>query len=151
MLLESRCYALSLAMFARGAREKERKREREAALLASIANIAECGHCRGTYIGTQVQRGAPRPPGRETDESSSRSSSPVRLLFFFLVLLFFSHYCSPRLRETTASIDTFPRAGRLEETMLYLALGFRSRYYYTVLRALFLAEERVNRIESGMH
>lgn len=42
--------------------------------------------------------------------------------FFFFILLFFSHYCSLWLRETTVSINMFPRAERPEETMLYLAL-----------------------------
>lgn len=58
----------------------------------STANIAECGHCRGTYIGTGEEK-AQRPPGRETDGSSSPfSSSPLLLLLLhpliFLTLLF---------------------------------------------------------------
>lgn len=60
----------------------------------STANIAECGHCRGTYIGTgKGEKEAPRPPGRETDGSSSPFSPPPLLLLLrhpliFLTLLF---------------------------------------------------------------
>jgi hypothetical protein len=89
----------------------------------STANIAECGHCRGTYIGTGK--------GEESSEASgSRDGwifisllfSLIIFFFFFFVLLFFSHYRSLWLRETTAPINMFPRARRPKETMLYLAL-----------------------------
>lgn len=97
--------------------------EREAIRSTSTANIAECGHCRGTYIGTGTkgaELGGLRVE-RRMDLHLSLSSSFLHLLFllhilflclFFFILLFFSHYCSLWPREATASINMFPRAKR---------------------------------------
>lgn len=88
----------------------------------STANIAECGHCRGTYIGTG--KGEKKLRGLRVERRMDLHLPSLLLLFFFFILLFFSHYCSLWLQETTVSINMFPRAERPEETLLYLVLFF---------------------------
>lgn len=69
----------------------------------STANIAECGHCRGTYIGTG--KGEEKLGGLRVETRIDLHLPPLLFLFFFFVLLFFLHYCSLWLREITISID----------------------------------------------
>jgi len=86
----------------------------------STANIAECGHCRGTYIGTGKGE---KLRGLQVERRMDLHLPSLLLFFFvFFILLFFSHYCSLWLQETTVSINMFPRAERPEETLLYLVL-----------------------------
>lgn len=86
----------------------------------STANIAECGHCRGTYIGTGK---------REKSSEASGSRDGWIFISFLFFLFFFSSYFSHIIvrsgceKQQHRSI-CFPERSRPEKTMLYLALCF---------------------------